>query len=98
MDSSKSIVELLSFKTHYSTLPHSKYPVGWLAPGLWGRSLKSGFTSQGYSLWGKRVVQIIQWFLVSMEQIVLEPEIKYLDEPEILVLAPQPWLVGVSNF
>jgi len=33
-----------------------------------------------------------------MEQIVLEPEIKYLDEPEILVLAPQPWLVGVSNF
>ena len=62
--------------------------------GLWSRSPKSGFQFPGLSLWGRQVVQIMECFLFSMNQIVLEPEPKKIrslePEPEIWVRAPQP--------
>jgi len=45
----------------------------------WSRSLKFAFRFNGHSLCGKRVVPLLQCFLVSMKQIVLEQEPKILD-------------------
>ena len=55
--------------------------LGWVEPypknfRLWSRSLKFGFRFHSPSLWGRRVVQIIQWFQFSVEQIILELEPK----------------------
>jgi len=50
----------------------------------WSRSLKFGFRFHRRSLWGKRVLQIIQWFLVFGGPIVLEPQ------TNTSMLEPQP--------
>ena len=59
---------------------------GWLKPEpkqfrWWSRSVKFGFPFNRNGLWSKRVLQIIQWFLVFIDQIFLEtePEPKNLD-------------------